>query len=1146
MYHTFRITLWRATSWLLVLFFAFSPLGGAASYAALPPQEGPPTSPQAAGDHLVGGISITPSSPNILADGQQVTVTFQYVTTESSGVRIFIRPLTNGTLTPSYSAHPSPIYPAGSGQGSGYFTVTSGETAVDQIRIQMWDAAQTTLLFEAYLPVYFLFTNAAHAVTNITLTPTAPNVLNFNANISLGFQYATTESTGVRIWARPITNGDLTPNYGAHGSPIYPAGSGQGSGYFTISNGQVVVDQIRIQMWDAAQTTLLFEAYLPVYYRFMDTTNSVTDFSFTPASPNVFAYGDTFTLHFNYQVNSRNGARIFVRPFSGVNLSPNYTAHSSVVYTGSGQATGYFALNGGPAVVDRVRIQMLDATQGTLLYEAFLPVHLLWAGAGPPPGPDMRVDAIEVTQAIQDLNNSVVLVAGKRTYVRVHVSSPVTQSDVYAILRGWRGLIPLRPVLSPGNPGGDITVRPSPDRGQLNDSFWFELPASWTAAGNLTLTAWLDPNNATFDPDTSNNSMSVTVNFQSTPPLRLRLVNVRYTQGGTTYLTSDTHLNALESWLRRAYPIGTLEVTRSVYDYPHDGLPNVNTLHTLLSLSRLLRILLNGEDNRVVYYGVVDDGGGFMRGKTAGIPSHISAGPSGSDAWGWDFDGSYTDWYGGHELGHSRGRYHAEFCGAAGGASYPYTGGRISPATSGDSAIYGFDIETRAIYPPTWKDVMTYCSNQWISDFTYEGIRDYIVGVGLNADSPRRVSASEFLMVVGMAELTDNTASLTSVYKLSQKASIALPESGSWSIDLLDASGSTLASYPFAPDELSDPEGSSRPAVIAELVPWAAGTARVVIRYQGVIVAERTASATPPGVSINAPASGLNASAGTFTLSWTGSDGDGDALTYTVLYSRDGGSTWQPLVSDLAATSLTLDTDQLPGGTLLFKVIANDGFLTGESISGTYTIPLHAPTVQITSPADGAAFYPSQTVVLQGSAYDLEDGAPADSAYQWVSSINGALGSGATLSTAELTTGDHTITLTVTDNDGMSAQTSISLTVAAPGTVEALNLNAAPLAVGAVLGFAGPGTTYTLTLRSSGESEIAWTASEDIPWLSLDAASGTTPSDIVLTIDPTGLPVGQHSGVITLTSPGAANSPVEIPVSLQVTGNTLYLPLLTR
>jgi hypothetical protein len=70
------------------------------------------------------------------------------------------------------------------------------------------------------------------------------------------------------------------------------------------------------------------------------------------------------------------------------------------------------------------------------------------------------------------------------------------------------------------------------------------------------------------------------------------------------------------------------------------------------------------------------------------------------------------------------------FCGATGGASYPYPDGRISPALTGATALYGFDILNRAIYDPNWKDVMTYCQSEWVSDFTYEGIRAYLSSVG--------------------------------------------------------------------------------------------------------------------------------------------------------------------------------------------------------------------------------------------------------------------------------------------------------------------------------------------------------------------------------------------------------------------------------
>jgi hypothetical protein len=1144
----FKSNTWRITSSLLLFVLVFTQAAGFSARAAPPSQQDGTGAPLAPGDHLVTAFVLTPDTPNILHTDQSVNLTFQYISNEPSGVRIFARPFTNGALSPNYSAHGSPLYPTGSGSGNGYFTIASGTVVVDQIRIQMLNADQSVLLFETFLPVYYLFTDANHMVRNISLAPDTPDVLAFNQNVELTFDYITRQQNGVRIWARPFTNGALTPNYAAHGSPIYPAGSGSGSGFFTITSRTVVVDQIRIQMWDADQTVLLFEAFLPVYYRFMNQTNIVTNIEFRPDTPNVFKYNDNVSLSFNYTNNQDGGVRIFARPFSGPGLSPSYAAHGSPLYPfGSGSGSGFFTLTAGPTVVDRVRIQMWDANQTKLLFEAFLPVNLLWAGSGPPPGPDMSLNAIEVTQAIQDLNNSVDLVAGKRTYVRVHARSPVNQADVYATLSGKHGWVNLAPILSPGNPGGDITVRTSPDRGQINDSFWFELPSGWTTAGDLTLTARLDPNNAKFDPNTSNNTSSITVNFKSTPPLRLRLVDVQYTSGGNTYLAANSHLDALESWLRRAYPISNLQVTRQTMIYPTNGLPNVDTLHQWLTLIKLLRMIFNGEDGRVVYYGVVDDGGGFMRGKALGIPSTIAAGPSGTGTWGWDFDGSYNDWYGGHEIGHTRGRFHAEYCGATGGAPYPYPGGRISPDLTGNGAIYGFDITTRAIYPPTWEDVMTYCNNEWVSDFTYEGIRSYLVGSGIQSPEPQSVTASDFLAVVGLADLDSNTANLESAYVISQDATLPLPEPGDWSIVLLDNTDQELASYPFAPDELTDAEESpGRPAVIGEIVPWVVGTVKVEFRYQGAVVATRTASANPPSVTITSPAPGTMLPDGPFDVTWTGSDPDGDALTYSVLYSNDGGLNWQTLATNLSASELTLNTDLLPGGTGMVRVLVSDGLLSGQATSGTFTLPKHAPSVQIVMPSENQVFFPTQQIDLQGSAYDLEDGTLGDASFQWSSSIDGDLGTGASLGTSELTTGEHIITLTVTDSDGMTSQAQRTITIAPEDTPETVELEASPFLVGLVLGLGEPVEPYTVTLRSSGDTEIDWTANEDIPWLSLSVISGTTPSDLVLTIDPGLLHIGSNTGKIIIMTSGPGRNTIELMVNVQVTGYSVLLPLITR
>ena len=194
-------------------------------------------------------------------------------------------------------------------------------------------------------------------------------------------------------------------------------------------------------------------------------------------------------------------------------------------------------------------------------------------------------------------------------------------------------------------------------------------------------------------------------------------------------------------WLRRAYPLSQLNVWERSFDFgpgvadAHRNLikPSCGDINSTLLLGKVLDLIFGAYGLSDVpvgahYYGLVSDNGGsqFMRGCAMGIPHYVAAGPTGAASWGWDFDGSYGDWYGAHELGHTYGRYHAEFCNALGGSTYPYPDGRISPVLTGNNALYGFDIGNQTIYGPQWKDLMTYCSYEWVSDFTYEGLHGFL------------------------------------------------------------------------------------------------------------------------------------------------------------------------------------------------------------------------------------------------------------------------------------------------------------------------------------------------------------------------------------------------------------------------------------
>src|SRR5262249_45387851 len=58
---------------------------------------------------------------------------------------------------------------------------------------------------------------------------------------------------------------------------------------------------------------------------------------------------------------------------------------------------------------------------------------------------------------------------------------------------------------------------------------------------------------------------------------------------------------------------------------------------------------------------------------------------------------------------------------------------------------------------------------------------------------------------------------------------------------------------------------------------------------------------------------------------------------------------------------------------------------------------------------------------------------------------------------------------------------------------------------------------------------------ESTPWLSLSATSGTTPSSLSLSVNPTGLVVGSYLGTVTIAAAGATGSPQTVTVRFVVT-----------
>lgn len=810
--------------------------------------------------------------------------------------------------------------------------------------------------------------------------------------------------------------------------------------------------------------------------------------------------------------------------------------------------------------------------------------------------PNIAATRLEITQGVQEADGAgVTLVAGKRTYVRFHVrktsggADPVVGARLWRIVGGQRVGDPILPSTRPNlfrflpyrfsdnryifDP--TITVRSNPDRNALSDSFFFRLPDSWTAAGTLTIEAEVNPTflpNAVTESTRSDNILRSSFTFASTPQMVVRLFSVLYRNGGTVYQPSETQLREVEDWLRRAYPIARLTIIRDVEDMTNlNRIPTCDEVNGRLFWDNLFLKWAGIDPLPTRYFGLVADASSsvWMRGCAADIPSFIASGPTGDpnnhsfSSWDKDNDGeSFGDWYTGHELAHTWGRSHVSCRGDEGGPdpNYPMGENGSIGRRNGNDEYWGFDVYLRGpiVYPPTWKDVMTYCNNQWISAYTYEGIRNRLVSEN-QAIAAGLTSASlvDSLVVQGTVTPAGPSATLGDIYRLTAPSVLANSAPGPYAIRLIGASGGVLATHPFTPRvDTEDPADLSKPLLVMEQVPFVAGTRRIEIVSGGVVLASRAVSAHAPTVAVTAPSGGESIDDAGLTVSWDASDADRDTLVATVLYSRDGGASYAPLRLHVSEASVVIPLAEL-GGTTQGKarVIVSDGVNTSQADSdGFFAVPNQPPAVQIVTPDEGETFGYGQLVPLVGAATDMEDETLPDDAFQWYSNLDGFLGVGPSIDANLETIGAHTILLYVTDADGTTGVAARTAVLSDDVMLPPASLVVAPTATNFVAAVGSTVVqTQTISLRNPEESALAWQASSDVAWLSIVPASGDTPADPELRADPQGLPAGDYVGVVTIhrDGPGGPLPAQQVRVSLTVAGGAaaqhhLYLPLVRR
>jgi len=270
----------------------------------------------------------------------------------------------------------------------------------------------------------------------------------------------------------------------------------------------------------------------------------------------------------------------------------------------------------------------------------------------------------------------------------------------------------------------------------------------------------------------------------------------------------------------------------------------------------------------------------------------------------------------------------------------------------------------------------------------------------------------------------DGTGALDTCYTLTDRTL----DSGSHTVETLDAGGGRIASVGFTPDHrvphVSAPLES---ADFGFVLPFSDSVRTIRLLKGSDILDSIAVSATDPSASFVSIPSGRVE--GTVTVSWQGSDADGDALVYSLFYSPDG-VLRIPLVEETAATSYQWDSTWVPSGSApRLTLVASDGVRATVVDSSTFDVADRPPEVAISLPVDGDVYPAGTPVPLSGHLNDAEDGFGGETPLDWSSSRDGALGSGTIFSVATLSEGTHVITATGRDSAGNTGSDSVTITV---------------------------------------------------------------------------------------------------------------------
>jgi len=202
-------------------------------------------------------------------------VSFGYDILDPDGMRFRVVPYWQGSVCPGVSYSTSTLYSSGTGAGSAWFTLNArSDTEVDEIRLEVWNADNTDLVYEESRDVYLYFHSSDASVTGIDLSDGYEAALKYLDSIYVCFCYKVPPGMQAIVVMGASYQGTVVPGYLDNGLSLYSQSSGCKCKWFTVedlkgSRGVIPMDEIELRLYTHVGD-LVAERNIPVKYSFSE------------------------------------------------------------------------------------------------------------------------------------------------------------------------------------------------------------------------------------------------------------------------------------------------------------------------------------------------------------------------------------------------------------------------------------------------------------------------------------------------------------------------------------------------------------------------------------------------------------------------------------------------------------------------------------------------------------------------------------------------------------------------------------------------------------------------------------------------------------------------------------------------------------